>query len=299
MKKIKILICFAAAAVLLMLSCTAAHAEKYYVSASTEEDFYAAVAVMTTDFQEEGGVKAPFCLNDISFSRIPYDAVKKDPYAGGNLHTMFCSEPEYSNGYYYYDLSFTYYMTASQVKKVDGRVASIASELTGSSDYEKVKAAHDYLILNCEYSTLKDGAYNALFKGRANCNGYALAFQRIMDELGIPCLYLTGDDHAWNAVCLDGQWYNMDVTWDDMGGREVGYDYFLRCNQHWDEHPYGSSDADKNYPLLGMRVYHKFPPYNLIGISLKLLIVIAAAVVGFYIYRRTHYSRTVYLTFRK
>lgn len=30
----------------------------------------------------------------------------------------------------------------------------------------------------------------------------------------------------WNMIKLDGQWYNMDVTWDDPIGGSLKYDYF-------------------------------------------------------------------------
>lgn len=50
-----------------------------------------------------------------------------------------------------------------------------------------------------------------------NCNGYALAFKDIMTRLNIQALHITSDSmqHAWNLVYLDGEWYHVDVTWDD------------------------------------------------------------------------------------
>ena len=50
-----------------------------------------------------------------------------------------------------------------------------------------------------------------------------------MNELGIPCDIVfgtctNGGGHAWNLVQLDGNWYQMDVTWDDQS---YGRDDFL------------------------------------------------------------------------
>ena len=42
-----------------------------------------------------------------------------------------------------------------------------------------------------------------------------------MDLLDIECTVVHGashggaDEHAWNMVRLDGEWYCVDVTWDD------------------------------------------------------------------------------------
>ena len=48
----------------------------------------------------------------------------------------------------------------------------------------------------------------------------------LCQSVGIQCICVAGtgngEPHMWNMLQLDGEWYNMDVTWDD-GGR---YDYF-------------------------------------------------------------------------
>ena len=62
---------------------------------------------------------------------------------------------------------------------------------------------------------------------------YALAFQRIMQEMKIPCMYVKGKDHAWNMVKLKGKWYFVDVTWDDSFG---GYKYFLKGTSDFSGH---------------------------------------------------------------
>ena len=74
-----------------------------------------------------------------------------------------------------------------------------------------------------------------------------------MDLLGIECITVEGSayggtsDHAWNQVCLDGDWYCVDVTWDDPTtfgtvSEQTSHRYFNVTSQHmrdtdhqWDE----------------------------------------------------------------
>lgn len=102
------------------------------------------------------------------------------------------------------------------------------------SDYEKELAVHDWMVAHGSYdsNTLSqlpdfrenpnnDNPYGFLVDGKGICLGYASTFQLFMDLLGIQCITVEGtahggtSDHAWNQVCLDGDWYCVDVTWDD------------------------------------------------------------------------------------
>lgn len=57
------------------------------------------------------------------------------------------------------------------------------------------------------------------------CEGYSRAFQVLCNELGIPCVLVDGpakskkneatEAHMWNYVQLEGQWYAVDITWND------------------------------------------------------------------------------------
>ena len=63
------------------------------------------------------------------------------------------------------------------------------------------------------------------------CDGYAKAFQMVCQELDIPCVLASSQTHMWNNVKMDdGEWYNLDLTWDDSG-EEVSYSYFLVGSQ--------------------------------------------------------------------
>ncbi len=113
----------------------------------------------------------------------------------------------------------------------------------GMSDYQKVQYIHDYLISNCSYSDEGENSYNAygcIVDKKAVCEGYSKAMQTICSRVGIPCVCVTGiaypswqeqgENHMWNMVRIDGNWYHIDLTWDDpmtnIGEDYIRYDYF-------------------------------------------------------------------------
>lgn len=63
----------------------------------------------------------------------------------------------------------------------------------------------------------RDEAHNligALLEGKCVCEGYALALKQVSKCAGIDCKYIMDEDHAWNQVKLNEQWYNCDLTCD-------------------------------------------------------------------------------------
>ena len=126
------------------------------------------------------------------------------------------------------------YGSAGHDAEVESVIQSKYTEFAAlPTAYDKVRAVHDYLCKRIVYTPddfYSHTAYGALISGNAVCDGYALSFQRFMDVLGIPCYIATGvrnnEPHAWNLVQLDGQWYHIDVTWDDQTWGIIR-DYFL------------------------------------------------------------------------
>ncbi len=135
---------------------------------------------------------------------------------------------------------------------VDAMVDHILGQIITSSmtDFEKIKAIHDWLVNNAEYDTegvnsgnVPSSSYTAegLLKTRvAVCDGYAKTFLIMAQRAGLEALRVTGTadngsgvaNHAWNQVKADGKWYNIDVTWDDPVvsanyGDNLMYTYFL------------------------------------------------------------------------
>lgn len=111
-----------------------------------------------------------------------------------------------------------------------------------ATDYELELYVNDYLVNNCVYDKEaaeseklighENDAYGALVEKKAVCEGYSRAFQLLCNRLGIDCINISGtadgESHAWNNVKLDGEWYEVDVTWNDTDGDTEFpiYDYF-------------------------------------------------------------------------
>lgn len=109
--------------------------------------------------------------------------------------------------------------------------------------YNIALAYHDMIISAINYVYEDDGktpedakwAHSVIgvFDGRgAVCEGYAKAFQLLLNVSGVENTYVAGQangSHGWNLVRLDdGEWYWFDLTWDDLkrNFREISYNYF-------------------------------------------------------------------------
>ena len=106
--------------------------------------------------------------------------------------------------------------------------------LPGMSDWQIALSLHDYLAVHASYDeSLKNHeAYDLLVKGTAVCEGYAQAYQDLLDLAGIDNILCTSIsmDHEWNMVRIGQSWYHVDVTWDDPVSDRLGrvnHNYFL------------------------------------------------------------------------
>ena len=147
------------------------------------------------------------------------------------------------------------------VRLRDEAISDIIKE--GMSDMEKVRAVHDWIVLNCAYAKseldyynkyvgttefdplkayINDNAsaYGVMLRNLAVCDGYSQTFDFFMSVLGIDVITVNGvvankgenmRAHSWNLVKIDGEWYHVDCTWDDPDNdtmtQRINYNYFL------------------------------------------------------------------------
>ena len=94
------------------------------------------------------------------------------------------------------------------------------------SDYEKAKYIYETLALKTEYVEDAQDSQNIIsvfLRKQTVCQGYACAVQYLLEQLGVQCMIVSGkalgQPHAWNLLCLDGEYYYMDATWGNNGYR--------------------------------------------------------------------------------
>ena len=103
-------------------------------------------------------------------------------------------------------------------EEVASRVAQQCLDAGNATDYDKAIWLHDWLIEHCRY----DHDYNyanaegALVRGIGTCEAYHRAYVMLLDEVGVASGRITGNGHVWTAVKMNGEWYQVDVTWDDI-----------------------------------------------------------------------------------
>ncbi|MBQ9609086.1 MAG: transglutaminase domain-containing protein [Lachnospiraceae bacterium] len=198
-------------------------------------------------------------------------------YAGGKSERDFLNRinaeisPNDCNGYptWYYKMLYSDETTINEIVNTAKNVTKNCS-----SDEEKVKAIHDWIATNIAYDyenylngTIENPAdpiwaYN---NKRAVCSGYTRLARVMFASVGIPCLDINGfasgasvgggnlspntdytnENHAWNAVYVNGSWKILDITWDS-------------------QNKYYGANSDKN-------VLNQSPKYRYYGIPAELI----------------------------
>ena len=159
--------------------------------------------------------------------------------------------PAYSSSNNYSELTKSYSnVTEDDINTINSILNSIIKP--GMTETEKIRTVHNWIVCNTTYNDKyydRGDSFNHvsnLLKNKTGvCQGYSVTFYIFMKQMGIPCTLVMGntDDvsHAWNAVKLDGNWYYIDVTWDDPvvngtsnypGGDNISYEYLLCTYNH-------------------------------------------------------------------
>ena len=190
---------------------------------------------------------------------------------------------------FFYEISDNYFVYQKYVNgngipsdrpaamKLYERVDEIINKIIkpGMTDYEKELAIHDYIVTHCEYgyedysNDYAYRAYGALVQGKAVCNGYAEAMALLLNCVGVESDIMTGwangELHAWNRVKLDGNWYQVDSTWDDPvpdRGEFAGHQFFNVTDDIMDDtHDWTKTDYEACQDLS----YNYFKKNNAIG----------------------------------
>ena len=85
-------------------------------------------------------------------------------------------------------------------------------------DYETALVLHDWVIDNVSYdhSYRNLGVDRALAGMAVTCEGYHAAYVKLLEAAGMEVGRIADGGHVWTAVKMDGSWYHVDTTHDDV-----------------------------------------------------------------------------------
>ena len=106
---------------------------------------------------------------------------------------------------------------------------------------DKIKIIHDYIINNTKYDQNRsdknifeyksNNAYGVLIEGYGICSGYTDSMMLFLEKLNIKSYKVSSENHVWNKVIVNNNWYNLDLTWDDPvnsdGSDSLEHTFFL------------------------------------------------------------------------
>ena len=125
------------------------------------------------------------------------------------------------------DIGFINQYVKSQVKKI------VAENITPNmNDMQKVKVLHDWVCNHTSYSPAGQESHNdaaILMNDTTVCEGYSRLCNLLYHEAGIETYYVTGVNHAWNIINIDGHYFHVDSTWDDSND-EISYKWFCKSD---------------------------------------------------------------------
>lgn len=175
----------------------------------------------------------------------------------GNVYNIF---PEYL--YTGDDLKNRIASFNATVSQITAHAKSVSSDPVG-----RMIAVNDYFCTHYQYdNSLSIYGPDQLFTGGTGvCQAYMLAYAAVLDQLGIENTHATSYsmNHTWNLVQLDGDWYHVDVTWNDPDRSDLvtSYRYFLLSdtgmenNKHYGWTASYSADNEILDNLFWRRIY--------------------------------------------
>ena len=131
----------------------------------------------------------------------------------------------------YYPDSYKKYMDQNAGSSEDGNPS-------GDADYTHSQTVWSVFVhqMDDDYPIFSSGSGEPVYakdrttKYHTVCAGYSAAFSLLCGNEDLEAIEISGGGHAWNRAKINGQWYNMDCTWDDVGYNDSNGLLFLEEN---------------------------------------------------------------------
>lgn len=191
-------------------------------------------------------------LLTVNGTRIVKETSGKEPtFDDKFIKSVYSDFPKMQNCYWY-----NYYKT-QMVNYV------LSTTITNSmTDMQKAIRLHDWIINRVEYDPVEAEFWNSVKPGQdvsdndvdarnhidtsiflhydtntkkyyTVCDGYSMGYKLLLEKAGIDAYRVSGDNpkgggHSWNLVKINGNYYHVDVCWDDGENTKK---YFMRSDK--------------------------------------------------------------------
>ena len=153
----------------------------------------------------------------------------------------------------------------ASLKKEKAEEQQALEEINKQLDEEGIKGLQKEIAAKSRLNTMRDerdsrtsvvcrNMEGGLINNTCVCAGYAEIVRNVFACCGIDSKYISGPNtrtmesgHAWNQINLDGQWYNLDLTWDRdaiVDGKQT--EYTLKSDRDFGHTVYDSSKSIKH-----------------------------------------------------
>ena len=137
-----------------------------------------------------------------------------------------------------YEIELDYGMDAGGLDELRGelavRISGMCGEVKAREPWKRALELAQSLSGSFRAADSGDGSADtvsgALLEGRASSMGAALAYKALCDGLGIECIVVRGrlgtlgtQDHYWNIIGIDGDYYHVDISRLKSAGAERSF----------------------------------------------------------------------------
>jgi transglutaminase/protease-like cytokinesis protein 3 len=249
----------------------------YKYTVDNYNEYYNIIKKALENFQDSVSIK----INKYNSNTYNLNIINKvlDDYYDIDYGIQGASGTIYSDGgIYVMKIDFKYKLSRNEMINMRTATQIKAKQIISKiitpnmNSLQRELAIHDYIVNNTTYDydnyvrgTLPEQSftdYGVLVLGRAVCEGYSKAMFRLLNMAGVQCYVIkgtaNGESHAWNIVNINGNYTQVDATFDDPvtrnGKKILSYSYFdLSDSQMSRDHQW---DINK-YPRCNTTAYNR------------------------------------------
>lgn len=202
------------------------------------------------DFEDEQKRKVRTIeIKNVSF--LPMERLKEIQKEFPNLATIE------TRAFYNYEYDVQTYARIRE--EIDSILSTVEMQGDQMSTFMQIiqrlshKISYDYGVINDEENKIETNRsatsrnlIGGLLEGKCVCAGYAEIMRNILPCVGMEAVIVRGNDHAWNQVKINDEWFNMDLTWDrDRIVRGEEPVYLLKSDADFKDHSLVEISPDK------------------------------------------------------